>query len=86
LEVYFGRSPTGRAIRCNGLFVTSQTISTAIPNAGNLKAVFQISLKNGFCIEALKNGLILHPLRNTEQLPFLPNLQNVISRRQLLNI
>jgi hypothetical protein len=28
-----GRSPSGRAIRYNGLFVTSQTISAAIPNA-----------------------------------------------------
>jgi hypothetical protein len=29
----FGRSPSGRAIRCNALFVASQNISTAIPNA-----------------------------------------------------
>jgi hypothetical protein len=30
---YFGRSPSGRAIRCNAGFVTSPNISTAIPNA-----------------------------------------------------
>jgi hypothetical protein len=33
LESDFGRSPTGRAIRCNALLVTSQIISAAIPNA-----------------------------------------------------
>jgi hypothetical protein len=31
--MYFGRSPTGRAIRFNVGFVTSPHISTAIPNA-----------------------------------------------------
>jgi hypothetical protein len=29
----FGRYPAGRAIHCNLLFVTSQKISVAIPNA-----------------------------------------------------
>jgi hypothetical protein len=33
--MYFGRSPTGRTIRCNALFVTSQTISAAIPNVSS---------------------------------------------------
>jgi hypothetical protein len=39
---YFGRSPTGRAIRCNALFVTSQNISAAIPNARTAKLKFKI--------------------------------------------
>jgi hypothetical protein len=31
--LFLGRSPSGRAIRCNALFVTSQSIFAAIPNA-----------------------------------------------------
>jgi hypothetical protein len=38
----FGRSPTGRAIRYNALFVTSQSISTTIPNAENGIFEFQV--------------------------------------------
>jgi hypothetical protein len=37
IRLFFGRSPTGRAIHCNLLFVTSQKISVAIPNAKRLQ-------------------------------------------------
>jgi glutamate formiminotransferase / formiminotetrahydrofolate cyclodeaminase len=37
----FGRSPSGRAMRCNVGFVASPHISTAIPNAENLMPEFQ---------------------------------------------
>jgi hypothetical protein len=40
LNTFFGRSPSGRAIRCNALFVASQSISAAIPNAKKQKNRF----------------------------------------------
>jgi hypothetical protein len=51
---FWGRSPSGRAIRCNLFLPQAQhkkSISAAIPNAGKLKAVFPNKLKNGFLVK-----------------------------------
>jgi hypothetical protein len=42
----FGRFPTGRAIRCNGWFVASPTISTTIPNAKDVEFKFLNTTKS----------------------------------------
>jgi hypothetical protein len=55
----FGRSPTGRAIRFNALPL-GQTISTAIPNAENLRACWEI-------VFGRKNGAFLSETRQILQ-------------------